>query len=158
MDQDRCYVRPVAPELDHPGDSQMHPKSPDLIHQQDIGTVRYPEPNTGLISCAQYDFIATTLQNETGKHKDTLIDLSMFRTYCFKLEQLLAVEQSKNAYHQEAIHELQTRCQEKDTRVKKAEQRMWELQRLNDSLSSAFTGVDSNFDAVSTSPIGRRQC
>ena len=111
---------------------------------------RLPRSPGPVITCAQYDFIATTLQCETGRHSDTLTDLNMFRTYSFKLEQLLAIEKSNNDYHKETIRDLQIRCQQNAIRATKAELKMWELQRANESLSSAFVGVNSNLDVVST--------
>lgn len=149
MDQDRCYVRPVALERDPQGSSQIHPRPSKVsLRKQDVSAYHLPGPNNGLITCAQYDFLVEILQDEAGKHRDALGDLNAFRTYCFKLEQLLAIEQSKNLQHQATIHELQTRCQEREIRARKAELRMWELQRLNDSLSSALIGADLNLDAV----------
>ena len=85
------YFQPLSQ-----GNSQLHPDPMQSIQHQ---------PNSGIpplrtqvqydSNWAQNESIRKTLEIESGKHNETRSELNVFRTQCFMLEQLIALERAQ---------------------------------------------------------------
>ncbi|KAH8797849.1 hypothetical protein F5884DRAFT_758943 [Xylogone sp. PMI_703] len=144
-------IQPAKLESIPDGSSQIHPPwNPSTIEEDNSNKLKSGsfDPRTTLrpdpaISWTQSEYINKTLEIETASHNETRSALSIFRTKCFKLEQLLAQQKEESLSDKETIQTLRAKSQEDIVRRMEAEAQIKELQQLNEALMASYIGTGS---------------